>query len=54
MNLFSRFLQRPVFWVVLAFAAFLLLPSFALDYGLFEATRDERLAAMGWHSLNIS
>ena len=54
MNLFSRFLQRPVFWVVLAFAAFLLLPSFALDYGLFEATRDERLAAMGWRSLNIS
>ena len=54
MNLFSRFLQRPVFWVALAFAAFLLLPSFALDYGLFEATRDERLAAMGWHSLNIS
>nr|WP_298644272.1 iron ABC transporter permease [uncultured Cardiobacterium sp.] len=47
-------MQRPVFWVVLAFAAFLLLPSFALDYGLFEATRDERLAAMGWHSLNIS
>ena len=54
MNLFSRFLQRPVFWVALAFAAFLLLPSFALDYGLFEATRDERLAAMGWHSFNIS
>ena len=54
MNLFSRFLQRPVFWVALAFAAFLLLPPFALDYGLFEATRDERLAAMGWHSLNIS
>ena len=54
MNLFSRFLQRPVFWIALAFAAFLLLPSFALDYGLFEATRDERLAAMGWHSLNIS
>ena len=54
MNLFSRFLQRPVFWVALAFVAFLLLPSFALDYGLFEATRDERLAAMGWHSLNIS
>ena len=54
MNLFSRFLQRPVSWVALAFAAFLLLPSFALDYGLFEATRDERLAAMGWHSLNIS
>ena len=54
MNLFSRFLQRPVFWVALAFAAFLLLPSFALDYGLFEATRDERLAATGWHSLNLS
>ena len=54
MNLFSRFLQRPVFWVALAFAAFLLLPSFALDYGLFEATRDERLAAMGWHSLKLA
>ena len=54
MNLFSRFLQRPVFWVALAFAAFLLLPSFALDYGLFEATRDERLAAMGWHALKLA
>ncbi|MBF4101745.1 hypothetical protein INT82_07260 [Mannheimia haemolytica] len=33
---------------------FLLLPSKALDYGLFDSTSDELLAAMGWASLNIT
>lgn len=47
-------LHRPVFWVLVALAGFALLPSFALDYGIFEATRGEYLAAMGWSSLNIS
>ena len=34
--------------------AFFLLPSHALDYGLFESTSDEYLGAMGWSSLDIT
>ncbi|MDO4777835.1 MAG: iron ABC transporter permease [Cardiobacteriaceae bacterium] len=43
-----------VFWVLFALAGFALLPSFALDYGPFEATAQEWREAMGWSSKNIS
>ncbi|OBW98946.1 ABC transporter permease [Gallibacterium genomosp. 1] len=41
-------------WILISFLAFAILPSFALDYGLLESTTDEFLAAMGWHSFNLS
>ncbi len=47
-------LDRSMFWVTLAFSAFLLLPATALDYGILDSTADEFLAAMGWSSWNIS
>ncbi|TDQ59894.1 iron(III) transport system permease protein [Mesocricetibacter intestinalis] len=42
------------FWVILSVIAFFIFPSQALDYGLWESTGDEFLAAMGWSSLNLS
>lgn len=45
----------PVFyWLAAVLFSFILLPSFALDYGLFESTPDEFYAAMGWSEPNIS
>lgn len=44
----------PLVWVIIACLGFILLPVFALDYGLFGSTRAELLAAMGWHGANIS
>lgn len=46
--------QRPPFWVAIALIAFALLPTKALDYGLFESTSDELFSAMGWASFNIT
>ncbi|MBY6197381.1 ABC transporter permease [Vibrio hangzhouensis] len=47
--------RDPVFyWIASIVAAFILLPVFALDYGLFESTSDEFLAAMGWSSRNVA
>ncbi|MFZ1871767.1 MAG: iron ABC transporter permease [Chania sp.] len=41
--------RDPIFyWLLLALAGFALLPSYSLDYGLLEATREELLAAYGW------
>lgn len=54
MKYFRPWLHHPLFWVLFALAGFALLPAFALDYGLFEATRSEILAAMGWSSVNLS
>ena len=34
--------------------AFILLPVFSLDYGVFESTPEEFKAAMGWSGMNIS
>ncbi|ELT7569998.1 ABC transporter permease [Vibrio cholerae] len=45
----------PVFyWLAAVLFSFILLPSFALDYGLFESTPDEFYAGMGWSEPNIS
>ncbi|WP_086108515.1 ABC transporter permease [Xenorhabdus vietnamensis] len=41
-------------WIVLAWLSFALLPSWSLDYGLFNSTLEEVLAAYGWNSVNIS
>lgn len=48
------FFTRPLFWVLFALLGFLILPSKALDYGLFESTSDEIWQAMGWSSTNLS
>ncbi|MCY1116695.1 iron ABC transporter permease, partial [Escherichia coli] len=41
-------------WVLLGWLAFILLPSWSLDYGLLESTSDEILEAYGWSHFNIS
>lgn len=47
--------RDPIFlWLALIAAAFLLLPAWSLDYGLFDVTSDELLAAYSWSNLNIS
>lgn len=35
-------------WTIIGVAAFTLLPWVALEYGLFDATRDEYVGALGW------
>lgn len=50
----TSFFSRPPFWVLLALLAFGVLPSQALDYGLFDSSTDEILQAMGWSSLNLT
>ena len=54
MKVFLRWTNQSAFWVAVALLCYALLPAFALDYGIIESTWDERLAAMGWHSLNLS
>lgn len=47
--------RDPIFyWIIALIAAFILLPSFSLDYGLFESTSQEFKDAMGWSGVNIS
>lgn len=46
--------SRPLVWILIGLLGFALLPSKALDYGLFDSTSDEIWQAMGWSSLNIS
>lgn len=46
--------SRPLVWVVIGLLGFLLLPTKALDYGLFDSTKDELFNAMGWSNLNIT
>lgn len=41
------------FWIALSCVAFLLFPAYGLDYGLFDSTTDELLAAYGWTTLGI-
>ncbi len=46
--------SHSYFWILFALFAFACLPSQALDYGLFGATKSELVAAMGWRNMNIS
>ncbi|WGE70623.1 iron ABC transporter permease [Actinobacillus equuli subsp. haemolyticus] len=46
--------SHSYFWILLTLLAFACLPSQALDYGLFGATKSELVAAMGWSNVNIS
>lgn len=46
--------NSSMLWVLLALLGFALLPSKALDYGLWESTSDELLEAMGWYNFNLS
>lgn len=46
--------SRPLVWAVIGLLGFLLLPAKALDYGLFDSTKDELFNAMGWSNLNIT
>ncbi len=46
--------STPLIWVLFALLGFALLPSKALDYGLWYSTSDEMLEAMGWYNLNLS
>lgn len=47
--------RDPIFyWLLLALAGFALLPSYSLDYGLLEATRQELLAAYGWSHTGLA
>ncbi|MGX2973920.1 ABC transporter permease [Ursidibacter arcticus] len=50
----QHFFTRPIFWVILSLIGFICLPSKALDYGLFDSTQDEILAAIGWANLNLT
>ena len=49
-----NFLNSNLFWVMLAMAGFIFLPSLALYYGISDSTSDEILAAMGWSQPNLS
>jgi iron(III) transport system permease protein len=46
--------DHAFYWIMSIFAAFVLLPTFSLDYGLFDSTPDEFLDAMAWSSRNIA
>ncbi|XKM14154.1 iron ABC transporter permease [Orbaceae bacterium ac157xtp] len=47
--------RDPIFfWILFIIAAFILLPSYGLDYGLFESTPDELVESYGWASIGIS
>lgn len=54
MNKIISLTQKANFWVFLALIAFVLLPSKALDYGIFESTGEEIFQAMGWASFNLT
>ncbi|ELV8760030.1 iron ABC transporter permease [Vibrio fluvialis] len=49
-----RRIDAVFYWLGVMVFSFILLPSFALDYGLFESTADEFYDAIGWSSVNIS
>ncbi|WP_237386851.1 ABC transporter permease [Xenorhabdus sp. Sc-CR9] len=55
LTLLHKQVRDSVFWwVMLAWLSFALLPSWSLDYGLFDSTQEELLSAYGWYSINIS
>lgn len=54
MQVVNRKIDPIFYWLILSIIAFGSLPSFALDYGLFDSTADEFLEAYGWYGINIS
>ncbi len=50
----QRRIDVVFYWLGVMLFSFILLPSFSLDYGLFESTSDEFYTAMGWSGVNIS
>jgi len=48
------FSTQSRFWLILPLLAFLVFPSQALHYGLFDSTAKEILVAIGWRSVNIT
>ncbi|WP_413284182.1 ABC transporter permease [Vibrio sp. MA40-2] len=47
--------RDPIFyWIMSIIAAFILLPTFSLDYGLMDSTSDEFFEAMAWSGTNIA
>ncbi|HBO37769.1 MAG TPA: iron ABC transporter permease, partial [Pasteurellaceae bacterium] len=48
------FFNHPLFWIMFAFIGFTILPSKALDYGLFDSTSTEIWDSMGWSTFNLS
>lgn len=45
----------PVFlWILLSLAAFAIMPSYALDYGVWDATSDELLDSYGWSNMGVA
>ncbi len=41
-------------WIITAFSAYWFLPWFALEYGLFDATIEEYVAALGWKTRSLT
>lgn len=51
----DRSFQTGIFiWLTIGIAAYILLPWFALEYGLFDCTIDEYWDALGWRSYKLS
>ncbi len=45
----------PIFgWILLSILAFLVMPTYSLDYGLLDSTGEEFLAAYGWNSAGVA
>ncbi|WED25528.1 iron ABC transporter permease [Vibrio sp. DW001] len=58
-DLKNHFEEKPhrdyiFYWILSIVAAFVLLPTFSLDYGVLDSTSDEFFEAMGWSSRNIA
>ncbi len=51
----DRSFQTGIFtWLTIGIAAYILLPWFALEYGLFDCTLDEYFDALGWRTYKFS
>lgn len=50
----KRKIDPIIYWALLPIIAFLILPSYSLDYGLWDSTKEEIIEAFGWHQFSIS
>ncbi|MDM1545574.1 iron ABC transporter permease [Ignatzschineria indica] len=53
MAIVQRRIDPIFYWVLLGVVAFLVLPTYSLDYGLWDSTEEEILESFGWSSLSI-